>query len=151
MGCGLMPWHEQFQLDLLRHGMKSTASAEPSSVLSAPFSKVHFDTNTTTLNPCDGQSDVDPLSEKAVCISGLSNLFQSDRVLPVDPFPQPLSCRVPSHTQVSDVVREYAENAPADPGPPEDPDGPPPVPVLPNFARQILEGDQQPIGEDWTT
>eukprot|EP00435_Cladocopium_sp_Y103_P009314 s83_g2.t1 len=160
VGCGLMPWHAQFQLDLLRHGLKSNASTEPVSFSSATPLSICSDTNTTTLNPFHGHSDADPLSFKAVCISGLPNLFQSQQssdFLPQQPVtpsldqgPPSISMRVPSHTQVDDVVREYAENAPVDPGPPDEPGGPPPIPVLPNFARQILEGDQQPIGEDWT-
>eukprot|EP00435_Cladocopium_sp_Y103_P071791 s39_g38.t1 len=133
-----------------------------------------------------GHSDVDPLSPRAVCISGLPDLLQcqhtrtpsvrsnlNDSMHDAAPvlfrvtgshepgfvsspsigdFPSsPVALRIPSHTQVDDLVREAAEHAPPDPGPPQDePGGPPPLPVLPEFARQILQGDQQPLGEDWT-
>eukprot|EP00435_Cladocopium_sp_Y103_P051465 s2317_g16.t1 len=65
--------------------------------------------------------------------------------------PSPLQFRIPSHTQIDEVAREYAANAPPDlVPPPNDQEGPPPLPVLPEFARQILQGEQQPLDEDWT-
>eukprot|EP00435_Cladocopium_sp_Y103_P072923 s200_g41.t2 len=120
--------------------------------------------------------DADPLSYGAVCISGLrlpfslrqtlhsscpaevpvrEDLFQCNAPRKVPPgitniMPPVSSFRVPTHQTVANAVHEYNTvnhiEGPAD----VDQDVPPPVPVLPNFARTILEGDHRPVDDDWT-